>query len=137
MGPCAQGMHTSCNKACGSPSGCGAQSKLSERQQAQVDMSSDDVNSRSLFCSSWLRCLRVPEGPPMSGAMAARQRRERGALSAEDQKKADMLDRRQHVMNKWVREDGRERQRVVSKWVMGLVRERQERAACRDHLSAR
>lgn len=57
----------------------------------------------------------------MSGAMAARQRRERGALSAEDQKKADMLDRRQHVMNKWVREEGRDRQWVVSMWVTGVV----------------
>ena len=74
--------------------------------------------------------------------MAARQRRERGALSAEDQKKADMLDRRQHVMNKWVMEEGRDRQWVVSKRVTGVVSkglmgERQERAAGRDHLSDR
>ena len=41
------------------------------------------------------------EGPPVSGAMAARQRRERGSLSAEEQKKAEMLDKRQQVMNKW------------------------------------
>ena len=38
----------------------------------------------------------------MSGALAARQRRDRGVMSAEDQKKAEMLERRQAVMNQWV-----------------------------------
>ena len=41
----------------------------------------------------------------MSGALAARQRRDRGVMSAEDQKKAEMLERRQAVMNQWVGRD--------------------------------
>eukprot|EP00798_Chlamydomonas_sp_ICE-L_P014651 gene14651-20685_t len=39
------------------------------------------------------------ELPPASGALAARLRRDRG-LAAEDQKKQEMLDRRQNAMNR-------------------------------------
>ncbi|GAX76581.1 hypothetical protein CEUSTIGMA_g4027.t1 [Chlamydomonas eustigma] len=41
------------------------------------------------------------EGPPVSGAVAAKQRRERGALSAEEQKKAEQLERRQVILNQY------------------------------------